>query len=88
MGPNTVQTDTELGAQEKVGTDTELAGKDRVAPEKEGEDILAADRGVAEAAGMEKVGPGGWQGGKELVVDMEAAGGGPAGGETDGCSTG
>lgn len=82
MGPNTVQTDTELGAEEKVGTDTELAGK-------EGEEILAADRGVAEASGMEKVGPGGWQGEKELVVDMEAAGGGsPAGGETDGCWTG
>lgn len=62
MGPDTVQTDTgtELGAQEKVGTDTELAGKDRVASEKEaaaGEDILAADSGVAE--GMEKIGPGG-----------------------------
>lgn len=57
MGPNTVQEDTELGAQEKVGTDTELAGKDRVAPEKEGEDILAADKGVADAVGMEKVWP-------------------------------
>lgn len=88
-----MQTDTgaELAAQEKVDMDTgsELAGKDRVASEKEGAageavDILAAERGAAEAAGMEKVGPGGWGGGKELMEDIGAAGGSPAEGETDG----
>lgn len=88
-----VQTDTgaELGVQEKVETDTDtgLAGKDRVASEKEGAagdavDILAADRGVAEAEGMEKVGPGGRGGEKELMEDMGEADGSPAEGETDG----
>lgn len=81
-----------LGAQEKVETATGpgLAGKDRAATEKEGAagedvDMLAADRGVAEAAGMERVGPpGGWGGGKEFMEDMGAAGGSPAEGETDG----
>lgn len=60
VGPGTVHTDTgaALGAQEKVGAHTELAGKVRVALEKEGAteeaaDMLAADRGVAEAVGME-----------------------------------
>lgn len=87
VGPDPVQTDTgtELGAQEKVGMDTEL-GKDRVASEKEGaagEHMLAADRGVAEAAGIEKVGPDGWRGGKELMEYVEVAGLNPAEGETD-----
>lgn len=82
MDPDTVETDTgaELGAQEKAGTDAELAGKDRVASEKEGAageaaDMWTTDRCVAEAVGMEKVGPGGWGGGKELMEDMGAAGG-------------
>lgn len=54
------------GAQEKAGTDTgsEVTGKDSPASEKEGAagdavDMLAGARGVAEAGGMEKVGPGG-----------------------------
>ncbi len=69
--------------------DPELAGKDRVASEKEGAaveavDILAADGGVAEAAGMEKAGPGGRGTGKEMMEDMEEAGGSPTEGETDG----
>lgn len=93
MGPDTVQTDVgaALGVQEKVGTDTgtELAEKDRGATVKEGAageaaDMLEADRGVAEAVGMEKVGPGGKGGGKELMEDMEEAGGSPAEGDTDG----
>ena len=83
MGPDTVLTDTGLAAQEKVGTDTELAEQEKVGTDTElagkasekdgaaGEDTLAADRGVAEAAGMEKIGPGGW---KELMEDMGAAG--------------
>lgn len=88
-----MQTDTgaELGVQEKAGTGagTEVAGKDRAAPEKEGAageavDMTAADRGAAEAAGMEKIGPGGSGGGKELTEDIGAAGGSPADGETDG----
>lgn len=71
MGPDTVLTGTELAAQEKVGTDTELAGKTSEKDGAAGEDMLAADRGVAEAVGMEKTGPGGW---KELMEDMGAAG--------------
>lgn len=60
-----------------------------MASEKEGAageavDMLEADRGVAEAAGMDKVGPGGRGSEKELMVDMEAAGGSPAEAETDG----
>lgn len=53
--------------EERGGPDTEL-GKDRVAAEKEGaagEDML--DRGGAEAAGREQVGPDGWRGGKEWM---------------------
>lgn len=97
VGPDTVQTDAgaELGVQEKVETDTDpgLAGKDGAASEKEGAagevvDMLAADRGVAETVGMEKVGPVGRGGGKELMEDMGAAGGSPAEGETDGWGTG
>lgn len=83
-------TGAELGVQEKVGTDAdpELAGKDRAASGKEGAageavDRFAADGFVAEAAGMEKVGPGGKGGGKELMEDTEEAGGSPAEGVTD-----
>lgn len=86
-----VDTGAELGVQEKVATDAgpELAGKDRAASEKEGAageavDMLAADGGVAVAAGMEKTGPGGRGGGKELMEVMGAAGGIPGEGETDG----
>lgn len=50
--------------------------------------MLAGARGVAEAGGMEKVGPGGWEGGKEVMDDIGAAGGSTADGETDGWGTG
>lgn len=92
-----MQTDrgAELGVQEKVETDVdpELAGKDGAASEKEGAareavDMLAAGRGVAEAAGMERVGPVGRGDGKELMEDMGVAGGSPGEGETDGWGTG
>lgn len=67
----------------------ELAGKDRLASEKEGTtgeaaDIFEAERGVAEAAGIEKFDPGGRGGGKELMEDIGAASGSPTDGETDG----
>lgn len=72
--------------QEKVetGTRSEVAGKESAALEKEGAAGEAADRGVAEGVGMERVEPGGWGGGKELMDDMGAGGGSPADGETDG----
>lgn len=70
--------------QEKVETETgpEFAGKDRVASEKDeatGEAVhmLAADRGVAEGVGMEKVELGGRGGGNELMEDMGVVGGSP-----------
>lgn len=97
LGPETMQMGTAVGsgAQEKAGTDTgsEVTGKDSAASEKEGAagdavDMLAGARGVAEAGGMEKVGPGGWEGGKEVMDDIGAAGGSTADGETDGWGTG
>lgn len=88
--PDAVHTDAGgvLAAEENVETDTgsEFGGKDRVASEKEGAageavDIVAVESGVAEAAEMEKVGPGGWGSGKELMEVMGAMGGGAAEGE-------
>lgn len=88
LGPDTEWTGmgVELGVQEKVetGIASEMAGKDSAASEKDGAgeavDMLAADRGVAEAGGIEKVEPGGWGGGKQL---MGAVGEIPAEWETE-----
>ena len=80
----------ELGVQEKVetGIASEMAGKDSAASEKDGPageavDMLAADRGGAEVGRIEKVEPGGWGGGKQLIEGMGAAGGIPAEWETE-----
>lgn len=46
--------------------------------------MFGAGRGVAEVAAVEKVDPGGWGDGKELMEAMGAAGGGQDEGEADG----